>query len=228
MGEGRRAGAAFGRGARVGGRAGGGQLAGRCLNGAALSHLRVAEFEEAEAVMRRSIPVLQAAEDDIGLGQAHHCLAGIALLRVRWADMVAESQAALEFRRRASDPTDVAQSEAFTGLALTRLGELAEGRQALLRALEVVGPALDRPNLPDALDATAQLAVEVGDVRFAVRLAAACQAMQDEVGMAPLADRTPWVDLAPAPAPLGPEAEAVWAQGYALPPPARAPPRPHV
>jgi hypothetical protein len=71
--------------------------------------------------------------------------------------------------------------------------------------------------LPDALDATAQLAVEVGDARFAVRLAAACQAMQDEVGMAPLADRTPWVDLAPARATLGPEAEAVWEEGYGLP-----------
>jgi hypothetical protein len=98
--------------------------------------------------MRRSIPVLQAAGDDIGLGQAHHYLAGIALLRARWADMLAESQAALEFRRRAADPTDVAQ---------------------------------------------------------------------DEVGMAPLADRTPWVDLAPARATLGPEAEAVWEEGYALP-----------
>jgi non-specific serine/threonine protein kinase len=216
-GDGQRAAAAFERGATLAETAGDGQLAGRCLNGAALSHLRLSEFEAAEAVLRRSIPVLVAAGDYLGLGQAHHYLAGIALLRARWADMLAESQTALEFRRRAGDPTDVAQSEAFTGIALTRLGELAEGRQALLRALEVVGPALDRPNLPDALDATAQLAVEVGDVRFAVRLAAACQAMQDEVGMSPLADRTPWVDLAPARATLGPEAEGVWEEGYALP-----------
>lgn len=97
------------------------------------------------------------------------------------------------------------------------MGELAEGRQALLRALEVVGPALDRPNLTGALDATAQLASDIGDVRFAVRLAAACWAMQNEIGMTPLPDRSAWVDLTPARAALGPEAEAVWEEGYAMP-----------
>lgn len=215
-GDSHRAAAAFERGAALAEAAGDSQIAGRCLNGAALGHLRLSELEAAEAVLRRSILVLQAAGDDLGLGQAHHYLAGIALLQARWADILAESRAALVFRRRAGDPNDVAQSEAFTGIALTRLGDLAESRQALLRALEVVGPALDPPNLTDVLDAIAQLAVEVGDLRFAVRLAAACQAMQDEVGMAPL-HWTPWVDLAPARAGLGHEAEAVWEEGYALP-----------